>query len=148
MTTLMQHESEPSADSGGWSQFRRRGAVLAEQRSKGWTWTAHDGSQMRAAAGDWAVREEIGGDDWSVRDDIFRATHEPLGGSRWRRLGTVLARPATPNEVIETLEGTIHAPTDSWVVQGKHGDVWAVPADEFDRRYELAKKDKPMDHER
>lgn len=106
-------------------------------------WTAHDGAQMRANAGDWAVSEEAGGADWSVRDDIFRATHEPLGEGRWRRLGTVLARPATPNEVIDTLEGTIRAPMGSWVVQGNHGDVWAVPAEEFDRRYELAEKGSP-----
>lgn len=121
----------------GWTRFRRRGVVLAEQRSAGWNWTAHDGSAMRADADDWEVCEETGGASWSVRDDIFRATHEPLGDGRWRRLGCVLARPATADETIETLEGTIHAPAGSWVVRGNHGDIWAVPAEEFDRRYQI-----------
>ena len=118
-----------------WAPFRRRGAVLAEQRSRPWTWTAHDGSTMRAEAGDWAVREENGESEWSVRDSIFRATHEPIGNGRWRRLGTVLARPAHTDESVDTLEGTLHATAGSWIVQGDHGDVWAVPGDEFERRY-------------
>ncbi|MCV7054330.1 hypothetical protein [Mycolicibacterium gilvum] len=121
-----------------WERFRRAGAVIAEQRATAWTWTAHDGSTMHAAAGDWEVREESGTDSWSVRDDIFRATHRHIGGNRWRRLGTVLARPANDGESVRTLEGTITAPPGSWIVQGDHGDVWAVPGDEFTRRYALA----------
>ena len=134
------YRSRP-ADDETWVPYRRSGVVLARQRSSPWTWTAHDGSTMRADSGDWAVSEQSGGKTWSVRDDIFRATHQHLGGGRWRRLGTVLARPAHAAEKVDTLEGTITAPDGSWIVQGDHGDVWAVPGDEFSRRYEPTGQD-------
>ncbi|MHA0286454.1 hypothetical protein ACXYX3_08365 [Mycobacterium sp. C3-094] len=130
------------APAAGWAPYRRTGAVLAEQRPAGWTWTAPDGSTLTAQAGDWEVREESGGAPWSVRDDIFHATHRHLGGRRWRRTGTVLARPARDGEAVETLEGSITAPGQSWLVQGDHGDVWAVPGDEFRRRYEPVTQDR------
>lgn len=135
------YRSRP-APAAGWAAYRRTGAVLAEQRPTAWTWTAHDGSTMTAQAGDWEVREEAGGEPWSVRDDIFHATHRHLGGRRWRRSGTVLARPARDGETVDTLEGSITAPAGSWIVQGDHGDVWAVPGDEFERRYEAAGQDR------
>jgi hypothetical protein len=97
---------------------------------------------MHAAAGDWEVRDESGSATWSVRDDIFRATHRHLGGNRWRRAGSVLARPAKVGETVDTLEGSSTAPKESWIVQGDHGDVWAVPGDEFDRRYRPAGQDR------
>ncbi len=129
------YRSQPAPETD-WAAFRRTGEVLAEQRPTAWTWTAHDGSTMNAEAGDWDVREDSGGQPWSVRDDIFRSTHRHLGGRRWRRLGTVLARRARDGETIETLEGTLTTPPGSWIVQGDHGDVWAVPGDEFTRRYQ------------
>ncbi|MCV7369859.1 hypothetical protein H7K09_20650 [Mycolicibacterium duvalii] len=135
------YRSRP-ASNADWLPFRRTGAVVAEQRPTAWTWTAHDGSTMTAEPGDWEVRDESGGDSWSVRDDIFHATHRHLGGRRWRRLGTVLARPARDGETVHTLEGAITAPSRSWIVQGDHGDVWAVPHDEFQRRYERADQDR------
>jgi hypothetical protein len=135
------YRSHPATDSN-WTRFHRRGAVVAEQRPTAWTWTASDGSTMHAGAGDWEVRDEAGGTRWSVRDDIFRATHQYLGGNRWRRLGSVLARRAETGETVGTLEGTSTALEDSWVVQGDHGDVWAVPGDEFTRRYRPANQDR------
>lgn len=143
LTTLRElgYRSRP-APAPGWAPYRRTGAVLAEQRPIAWTWTAHDGSTMTAQAGDWEVREESGGAAWSVRDDIFHATHRHLGGRRWRRTGTVLARPARAGETVDTLEGSINAPDQSWIVQGDHGDVWAVRDDEFRRRYEPVTQDR------
>ncbi|MBX7450320.1 hypothetical protein GR927_20230 [Mycolicibacterium sp. 3033] len=135
------YRSRP-APSAGWAPYRRTGAVLARQRPTAWTWTAQDGSAMTAQAGDWEVREESGGESWSVRDDIFHATHRHLEGRRWCRTGTVLARPAQDGETVQTLEGSITAPARSWIVQGDHGDVWAVPGDEFERRYEPVAQDK------
>ena len=135
------YRSHPSTDSN-WTRFHRAGAVVAEQRSTAWTWTAGDGATMHAAAGDWEVHDEAGEATWSVRDDIFRATHQHVGGKRWRRLGSVLARRAKTGETVDTLEGASTAPEGSWVVQGDHGDVWAVPGDEFDRRYRPADQDR------
>jgi hypothetical protein len=92
---------------------------------------------MKADAGDWAVRDPDG-DSWSVRDDIFRASYEPVDGQQWRRRGAVLARPACNAEIIDTLEGPATASDGDWVVQGVHGELWPVPADQFARRYRRA----------
>ena len=89
------------------------------------------GDAMRAAVGDWAVRE--GGKTWSVRDDIFRATHEEAGDGQWRRKGRVQARPAHPGETFNTLEGAAVAAGGDWVVRGSDGEQWPVPGEEFAR---------------
>jgi hypothetical protein len=91
---------------------------------------------MQAGAGDWEFRESDGGDSWSVRDDIFRSSYTHVDGRRWRRLGTVEARPARDGETIDTLEGPVTATAGQWVVRGDVGEVWPVPADEFVKRYE------------
>lgn len=132
------YRSAPATEDSGWAEFRRAGEVVARQRPTAWTWTAQDGSTMHAEAGDWAVREKHPGTDdaeWSVRDDIFRATHEHVAGRRWRRRGSALARPARTGEKVESLEGSVTAPEGAWIVQGDHGDIWVVPGDEFARRY-------------
>jgi hypothetical protein len=116
-----------------WQTFTRVGTVTAEQRSTPWTWKSDSGDTMRAAAGDWAVRED--GKIWSVRDDIFRATYEEAGDGQWRRKGLVRARPAHPGETINTLEGATTAAEGDWVVRGSDGEQWPVPGEEFARRY-------------
>ena len=118
-----------------WRRYRRVGAVTAEQRRQPWTWTTDSGDKMRAGPGDWVV-EDNGGRRWSVRDDIFRATHERVDGQLWRRTGSVLARCARQGERIDTLEGAATASEGGWVVTGEHGEQWPVSAEEFARRYE------------
>jgi len=116
-----------------WRPFTRVGTVTAEQRSTPWRWTSRSGETMRANAGDWAV--EADGESWSVRDDIFQATYEYVGGRQWRRRGRVLARPAQPGETVSTLEGPTTAADGDWVVRGADGEQWPVPGDKFACRY-------------
>jgi hypothetical protein len=116
-----------------WQPFTRVGTVTAEQRTAPWTWTSQSGETLRANAGDWEVRAD--GESWSVRDDIFRASYEHVGGRHWRRCGQVLARPAQPGETIETLEGPATASDGDLVVRGADGEQWPVPAAEFAQRY-------------
>jgi hypothetical protein len=120
-----------------WRRYRRVGVVTAEQRLAPWTWTSDSGHEMRAAAGDWLV-EDGDGRQWSVRDDIFRATYEHVDGHTWGRTGFVLARPARPGETVETLEGIAAAGVDAWIARGDGGEQWPVSADEFRRGYEPA----------
>ncbi|MBO0677391.1 hypothetical protein JRC04_07940 [Mycolicibacterium sp. S2-37] len=122
-------------DSARWQPFRRAGTVIAERRDDDWTWTTRSGDTMRAGAGDWAVRDLEGDHWWSVRDDIFRAQYEHLDGARFRRFGTVRARPADDGEVVATLEGPVAATGGDWVVEGSQGERWPVSGDEFARRY-------------
>ena len=117
-----------------WRRYRRVGVVTAQQRDEAWTWTSESGHEMRAGSGDWVVEDD--GARWSVRDDIFRATYEYVDGRSWRRTGFVSARPARPNETVDTLEGTAAADSGGWIVRGERGEFWPVSADEFRRRYE------------
>jgi hypothetical protein len=116
-----------------WQTYRRIGTVTAKRRRRAWTWTTESGELMHAAAGDWEVCDDR--HCWSVRHDIFRATHCPVRGNRWERKGTVLARPARAGETIHTLEGPITAAGGDFVVQGDKGEQWPVAGDEFARRY-------------
>jgi hypothetical protein len=118
-----------------WESFRRSGMVTAEKREAAWTWAARSGQTMHADAGDWAV-QDAGGDSWSVRDDIFRASYQHVGENRWRRTGVVSARPARIGEIVHTAEGPLPAAPGDWVVKGTHGELWPVSADRFAQRYE------------
>jgi hypothetical protein len=117
-----------------WRRYRRTGVVTAEQRDEAWTWTSDSGHELRALPGDWVVEDD--GTRWSVRDDIFRSTHEHVDGRCWRRTGFVSARRARPGEAVDTLEGTATSEADAWIVRGERGEQWPVSAEEFRRRYE------------
>ena len=116
-----------------WQRFTRIGTVTAAQQSTPWTWTSRSGQTMQASADSWHIQAD--GRTWSVRDDIFRASYEHVGGDQWRRRGTVSARPAQPGETITTLEGPTTAADGDWVVRGADGEEWPVPAQEFAERY-------------
>jgi hypothetical protein len=129
------HSPDDSNDDE-WQLFRRIGTVVAERRTEDWTWTLRSGQTMTANAGDWAVQDTTTGHTWSVRDDIFRARYENVGGRIWRRRGMVRARPARDGEVVDTLEGRVTTSGGEWLVLGEHGDRWPVPGDEFAQRYD------------
>lgn len=118
-----------------WRRYRRTGVVVAERKDSPWTWNSGAGNVMRGEAGDWAVVHPSG-NTWSVRDDIFRATHEHVDGNLWRRTGFVKARPARAGECIETLEGPATAAEGDWVVVGAKGEQWPVSGEQFQKRYE------------
>lgn len=109
--------------------------MIAKRHAEPWFWRTHSGETLRGEAGDWAVRESEGDEPWSVRDDIFRASYEHIDGDRWRRRGTVDARPARDAETVHTLEGPVTARAGDWVVRGDAGEQWPVRAEEFAKRY-------------
>jgi hypothetical protein len=116
-----------------WKTYQRVGTVTAKHRRRRWVWTTASGKTAHASAGDWEVSD--GGQPWPVHHHTFRATHRRQQGTTWERTGTVLARPARPGETIDTLEGPVTAADGDWVIQGKRGEQWPVPNDEFRRRY-------------
>lgn len=118
-----------------WTRFRRVGEVRAERRTVAWQWTTTSGETMQANAGDWSVSDSHG-HEWSVADAFFDATYEKTTDDRYRRLGTVRARPAVAGEVVQTLEGDAEARAGEWVVEGSAGEQWPVPGDQFRERYE------------
>ena len=117
-----------------WQQFDRVGTVIAQRHTEPWSWTSPSGQTMQAGAGDWAVRG-ANGQTWSVRDDIFRSTHE-FDGTHWHRTGSAQARKANAGEVIQTLEGPLTAQAGDWVVRGPAGEQWPVRPDVFRQQYQ------------
>jgi hypothetical protein len=118
----------------GWHRYRRLGEVTAEKRRHSWTWTTTTGELMQAQPGDWAVIDDAG-DERSVAAGVFESTHEQVGPRRYRRYGTVLARPAMRRELISTLEGEVVANAGDWIVQGNQGEQWPVPDSQFRDSY-------------
>lgn len=116
--------------------FRRRGEVHARRLESTWTWRTESGARMTAAAGDWLVTDPESGRTWSVDPTAFAASHEALGGERYRRLGFVLARPAHLGERVQTLEGPAVAEPGEWLVEGDLQERWLVAGARFAAAYE------------
>jgi hypothetical protein len=123
-----------------WHPYRRLGEVTAERHQEPWSWNTESGATMHAAPGDWKLHD-ADGSTWSVRDDRFRATYEPVDHDNpadrkhWRRIGIVQARRARDTETIPTLEGEVPARDTDWVVRDDSGAQWVVPGDKFAQRY-------------
>ncbi|MCA9834312.1 MAG: hypothetical protein KC435_10215 [Thermomicrobiales bacterium] len=127
-------------DMESWGTYTRRSnRVTAEQRNYDWTWYTSYGKLMNAKAGDWWVTDEWG-DQRSVAADKFAATHMPCAGedadgNRYIRIGTVRARLAVTNEIVESREGASDARVGDWIIEDSDGERWAVPAIGFARTY-------------
>jgi hypothetical protein len=118
----------------GAMDFDRVGEVEAEPLAASQTWRCGSGDQLTGAPGDWHIVDD-GGDERTVRDPEFRATHELLGGNRWRRTGTVRAWPVGETTVVRTIEGRAVARPGDWIVQGPRGERWPVTEGQFARGY-------------
>lgn len=116
--------------------YRRLGEVVAEQRTLDWTWNTSAGELMHGTAGDWSVTDR-NGTERSVATDVFAGIHEPLGGNRYRRSGSVTARRVIRQETIHTREGDAAAHPGDYVVTGAAGEQWPVPRSKFLETYEL-----------
>jgi hypothetical protein len=116
-----------------WETYERVGTVNAKRRRTRWSWTTATGETARAPAGDWEVCDD--GRSWPVRNDIFHVSHRHNHGKLWERTGKVLARSARPGETIHTLKGPVTVADGDWVIQGKRGEQWPAPHNEFQRRY-------------
>lgn len=121
---------------GPWLLFRRCGEVEATQIDAPWSWTTEDGETLAARPGDWRV-VDTEGNVRSVAKSVFPKLYEPLGGGQFRRTGEFRARQARTEESIETIEGTAVAHPGDWIVEGAEGEQWPVPAEQFERSYEL-----------
>ncbi len=73
-----------------------------------------------------------------VRNDIFEATYEPLGGGLYRKRTDVILRYFTLKRriVIQTLEGPQVAAPGDWIMQGVKGELWPVSPEKAREKYE------------
>ena len=92
------------------------------------------GEQMHGFAGDWRVIDNAGIMQ-TVTDPDFRASHEPIGGSKWRRVGRDRAWRVSEAVVVRTKEGKAAARPGDWVVEARTGARWPVRSEQFDRSY-------------
>lgn len=135
VTDSAQRQQSSSSGDSEWRRYRRRGEVTAEKREHPWTWTTLSGEVMHAAPGDWAVVDNTA-HERSVAADVFEATHRPVGPRRYERCGTVSARRATGQELVQTLEGDVLAQPGDWIVRGAHGEQWPVRDEQFRAGYD------------
>jgi len=116
--------------------FERVGVVQARQLQARRRWTRRSGDELAGGPGDWRVIDEAN-DERTVRDLDFRASHEALGGDRWRRTGTYSAWQVSGKLVIRTMEGRAVAHAGDWIVEGHRGQRWPVTDEQFRRTYRL-----------
>jgi cellulose biosynthesis protein BcsQ len=116
------------------ADFLRVGEVRADRLAASRPWRNTAGGEMSGAEGDWLVVDEAG-DERAVRELEFQATHEPLGGGRWRRTGIVRAWQVSDAVVVRTLEGRAEAHPGDWIVQGPGSVRWPVRNEQFERGY-------------
>jgi hypothetical protein len=117
----------------GATEFERVGTVRARRLHARQHWT-RPGGELSGEAGDWRVLDDRG-EERTIRDAAFRASHEPLGGERWRRTGTYRAWRVSDERVLRTLEGRAVAQPGDWVVEGRGGERWPVSDVQFRRTY-------------
>jgi hypothetical protein len=116
------------------AEFQRVGTVKAKRLNSRRWWTRRYGDWLSGDPGDWWVLDG-NGDERTVRDKVFRASHERLGPGRWRRTGTYRAWQVSEDLVLRTMEGKATAQPGDWVVEGHHGERWPVSDDQFRRTY-------------
>jgi hypothetical protein len=125
----------PEGGPRGAAEFQRVGTVLARRLRGRRRWTRPAGGELAGEPGDWRVLDDDG-DERTVRDAAFRASHEPLDGERWRRTGTCRAWRVDEERVLRTLEGRAVARPGDWVVEGGAGERWPVTEAQFRRTYQ------------
>lgn len=129
----------PAGGPPGAREFERIGTVRAKRLNTRRLWTRRSGERLAGNPGDWRVLDDAG-DERTVRDVEFRASHEPLGGEFWRRTGTYRAWQVCEHFILRTMEGKAIARPGDWVVEGFRGERWPVADDQFRRTYRPAQE--------
>ena len=124
----------PDGGPGDAADFQRIGEVRATQLTASHAWWTPAGDELAGIAGDWRVAD-ASGDERTVRDLQFQASHELLDGDRWRRTGTVRAWQVSEAVVVRTMEGRAVAHPGDWIVQGPQSVRRPVGAEHFARGY-------------
>jgi hypothetical protein len=75
-----------------------------------------------------------------VAGEIFDATYEPLGGGLYRKSSDVVLRYFTLDHtcIVATLEGPQRARPGDWIMQGVGGELWPVPREKAEEKYDPA----------
>jgi hypothetical protein len=126
----------PADGPAGAAEFQRVGTVWAKLLHTRRSWGRRSGHEMAGNPGDWRVLD-VFGQERTVRNTEFRASHEPLSGDVWRRTGTFRAWRVSEDLALRTLEGRTEAKAGDWIVQGPGGERWPVTDRQFQRTYRM-----------
>jgi hypothetical protein len=132
----------PIGGPAGAVRFIRDGTVSARKLSGRQSWTRENGDELSGSPGDWQVTDDAG-EDRTVRDPEFRASHTHLGGDRWERTGAFRAWQVTGLTVVRTPEGQATAAPGDWIVEGAGGERWPIADSKFRQTYRPAPCDEP-----
>jgi hypothetical protein len=96
--------------------------------------------QLKARGGHDYIAHYGPDDKAVIRGDIFTATYEPLGGGLYRKRSDIVLRYFTLDHacVVETMEGPQHAKPGDWIMQGVQGELWPMPAEKAEAKYDPA----------
>lgn len=96
------------------------------------------GGKLRYRAQRDYVLEYADGSRSVARADIFERTYRPLGDGRYAKRDDLELRYFTmPKPVmVRTLEGLQRAEAGDWIMQGVAGELWPVPPERAERKYE------------
>jgi len=122
--------------------FERTGVVHARQLVTRRRWTRRSGDELTGDPGDWRVVDDRA-EERTVRDRVFRASHEPLGDGVWRRTGIYTAWQVSERLAVRTMEGWAIAQAGDWIVEGPRGERWPVADEQFRRSYKIATEAEP-----
>lgn len=118
------------------AKFHSIATVRARQlpaRHRQWNTASSEG--LTGGAGDWLVIDDSG-DEHTISDPKFRASHEPLDDGLWRRTGTVSAWQASESVILRTLHGRAIAQPGDWVAEGPRGERWPLADEKFRESYQ------------
>jgi hypothetical protein len=96
------------------------------------------GARQHCKAGDWIVQN--GEDTYTVDADVFSRTYRLVGGSEYRKVGTVWAEKQVAPGTIPTKEGSTAFEPGDYVVynDAEQTDGYAVQRAKFESLYEPA----------
>jgi hypothetical protein len=110
--------------------------VEASQLEESLTWTSSGGSELTGAAGDWVLTGPDG-ETWTVADEVFTSTYEPVEEGLFKKVGRARIAVLEEATTVESLEGASSGVAGDLLCGGGAGDVWVMPAAKM-ARYEPA----------
>lgn len=120
------------------SEYCSNRVVHAKQLNEACTWTTKHGSLLSAQPGDWLLKE--GGQEWTVARNIFEKTYTACGEGEYVKSAPIRAVKLDAPAVISTLEGESEAKEGDYLASNPEGDIWPIPAEEFERVYRPVEK--------
>lgn len=125
-----------------WSKVRAKpgGAPVRARRAEADCVVETAQGALRAHGGEGYIISYGPNDNAVISAKIFEATYEPAGDGLYRKRTDVVFRYFTlPYAcIVETKEGPQRANPGDWIMQGVEGELWPVPVEKAEAKYDPA----------